>query len=211
MGRIVDWVRGVALSLGAPGLFIVAALDSSFLPLPGATDLLLIVVVTRNPDIVLLAAAAAVLGSVTGCLAMHFVGRKGGDVLVRRRFAKERIERVTAALRRHGVMAVLIPSLLPPPAPFKIFMLLSGVIGIPASRLAIAIAIGRSIRYLTVGLLTVRYGATAQTFLRERGAMVSLVAVGVLTLGFVAYLQWKKRASRKADKLRRSGTDGAGG
>jgi membrane protein YqaA with SNARE-associated domain len=201
MSRIVAWVRSVALALGVPGLFIVAALDSSFLPLPGATDLFLIIVVTRDPDKMLLAAAAATLGSVCGCLAMHYVGRKGGDVLVRRRFAKERIERATASLRRHGVIAILIPSLLPPPAPFKIFMLLSGVIGIPASRLATAIVIGRSIRYLTVGTLAVRYGTQAQTFLRERGAIVSLAAVAVLTLGFFAYLQWKKRRLAKADRM----------
>src|SRR5262245_35107316 len=198
MGRIVAWVRSVAFALGAPGLFIVAALDSSFLPLPGATDLLLILVVARQPDQMLLAAASATLGSVCGCLAMHYIGRKGGDVLVRRRFAKERIERATASLRRHGVMAVLIPSLLPPPAPFKIFMLLSGVIGIPASRLAAAIAIGRTVRYLTVGALAVRYGAHAQTFLNERGAIVSLVGVALLTLGFALGLRWRRARARKS-------------
>ena len=201
MSRVVAWVRSVAVALGLPGLFIVAALDSSFLPLPGVTDLLLILVVTREPGKMLLAAAAATLGSVCGCLAMHYVGRKGGDVLVRRRFATERIERATASLRNHGVMAVLIPSLLPPPAPFKIFVLLSGVIGIPASRLAVAIAIGRTIRYLTVGTLAVRYGTGAEAFLSERGAIVSLVAVAVLMLGFLAYLQWKKRRPGKADRM----------
>lgn len=198
MSRIVAWARYIALSFGAPGLFVVAALDSSFLPLPGATDLLLILVVTREPDRMLLAAAAATLGSVVGCLAMHYLGKKGGDVLVRRRFASDRIDRATATLQRHGVMAVLIPSLLPPPAPFKIFILLAGVIGIPASRLAAAIAIGRTVRYLALGLLAVRYGARAQTYLRERGAVVSLVAVSVLTIAFMVYLQWKKARGRKS-------------
>jgi membrane protein YqaA with SNARE-associated domain len=198
MERLVAWARRIALAFGAPGLFVIALLDSSFLPLPGATDLLLILVVTREPDRMLLAAAAATLGSVLGCLAMHYLGKKGGDVLVRKRFAGDRIERATATLQRHGVMAVLIPSLLPPPAPFKIFILLSGVIGIPASRLAIAIAIGRTVRYVALGVLTVRYGARAQTYLREQGAMVSLVAVGVLTLGFMIYLQWNKARARKS-------------
>jgi membrane protein YqaA with SNARE-associated domain len=198
MSRIVEWVRGIALAFGAPGLFVVAAMDSSFLPLPGVTDLLLIVVVTRQPDAMLFAAAAATLGSIVGCLAMHYVGKKGGDMLVRRRFAGDRIERAMASLQRYGVMAVLIPSLLPPPAPFKIFVLLSGVIGIPASRLALAIAIGRSIRYLALGLLTVRYGASAQAYLSERGAVISLGAVGALIVGFVAYLVWNKARSRKS-------------
>ncbi len=198
MERIVAWARRIALAFGAPGLFVVAALDSSFLPLPGVTDLLLILVVTREPDRMLLAAAMATLGSIVGCLAMHYVGKKGGDVLVRKRFGGARIERATAALQRNGVMAVLIPSLLPPPAPFKVFILLSGVIGIPASRLALAIAIGRSVRYVALGMLAVRYGARAQTYMREEGAFVSLVAVGALTLGFVAYLLWTKAQRRKS-------------
>jgi len=198
MERIVAWARRVALVFGSPGLFVIAFLDSSFLPLPGVTDLLLILVVTREPDRMLLAATAATLGSVLGCLAMHYVGKKGGDVLVRKRFGGERIERSTATLRRYGVMAVLIPSLLPPPAPFKIFILLSGVIGIPASRLAMAIAIGRAVRYTALGVLAVRYGVRAQTYLAERGARVSLEVVAVLTVGFVAYLLWKKARAGKS-------------
>ena len=198
MERIVAWARRIALVFGSPGLFVVAFLDSSFLPLPGVTDLLLILVVTREPDRMLLAAAAATLGSVLGCLAMHYVGRKGGDVLVRKRFGGERIERATATLRRYGVMAVLIPSLLPPPAPFKIFILLSGVIGIPASRLAMAIGIGRAIRYTALGVLTVRYGARAQTYLAENGATASLAVVAVLIVGFGAYLLWRKARAPKS-------------
>jgi len=198
MERIVAWARRIALVFGSPGLFVVAFLDSSFLPLPGVTDLLLILVVTREPDRMLLAAAAATLGSVLGCLAMHYVGKKGGDVLVRKRFAGKRIERATATLRRYGVIAVLIPSLLPPPAPFKIFILLSGVIGIPASRLALAIAIGRSVRYTVLGVLAVSYGARAQTYLAERGARVSLVVVAVLIVGLSVYLLWKTARARKS-------------
>jgi membrane protein YqaA with SNARE-associated domain len=198
MERIVAWAHRIALAFGSPGLFVVAFLDSSFLPLPGITDLLLILVVTREPDRMLLAATAATLGSVFGCLAMHYVGKKGGDVLVRKRFAGERIERATATLRRYGVMAVLIPSLLPPPAPFKIFILLSGVIGIPASRLALAIAIGRAVRYAVIGVLAVSYGARAQTYLAERGARVSLAAVAALIVGFSVYLLWKKAQARKS-------------
>ena len=197
MERIVAWARRIALVFGSPGLFVVAFLDSSFLPLPGVTDLLLILVVTREPDRMLLAAAAATLGSVLGCLAMHYVGRKGGDVLVRKRFAGERIERATETLRRYGVIAVLIPSLLPPPAPFKIFILLAGVVGISATRLAIAIAIGRGVRYLALGILAVNYGERAMAYMSEHGTEVSLGAVGALAVGFGAYLLWRKaRAGR---------------
>jgi membrane protein YqaA with SNARE-associated domain len=198
MANFVARLHTLALTLGAPGLFIVAFLDSSILPLPGITDVLLIVLVTRKPDLMLLYVAATTLGSLGGCLVMHFIGKKGGDALVKRRFATAKIERAMASLQRHGVMAVLIPSLLPPPAPFKIFLLLAGAVGIPATRFAAAIAIARGARYLALGILAVRYGTRAQMYLRENGPFVSLVVVAVLAVGFLAYLQWRKATTRKS-------------
>src|SRR5439155_19178014 len=141
MGDFVGRIRSLALALGGPGLFLVAFLDSTFLPLPGITDILLVVMVTRHESAMPLYVLLTVAGSVAGCLVMHAIGRKGGDALVRKRFAGARVERAMASLQRHGLMAVLIPSLLPPPAPFKLFVLLAGVAGIAAGRFAIAIAI----------------------------------------------------------------------
>ena len=198
MGNIVARVRTLALALGAPGLVLVAFLDSSFLPLPGITDVLLIVLVTRRPELMLVYVVATTAGSLAGCLMMHFLGRKGGDALVKRRFATAKIDRAMASLRRHGVMAVLIPSLLPPPAPFKIFLLLAGAVGIPVGRFAVAIATARGARYLALGLLAVKYGSRADAYLRENGATVSLVLVAVLAVGFAAYLQWRRAKAGKS-------------
>jgi membrane protein YqaA with SNARE-associated domain len=192
MRRFVDRARALALAWGAPGLFVVAFLDSSFLPLPGITDFLLIVMVTKRPDLVLLYIAGAVGGSVGGCLLMHTIGRKGGEALVRRRFAGDRVERGMATLRRYGVMSVLIPSLLPPPAPFKIFVLLAGVVGISAGKFATAIALGRAARYAVLGWLAVRYGNKAATYLVTHGTAASLTVIGILSAGFAAYLVWTR-------------------
>src|SRR5439155_22556664 len=126
MGEFVGRIRSLALALGGPGLFLVAFLDSTFLPLPGITDLLLIVLVTRHPTTMPWYVVATVTGSLAGCVVMHAIGKKGGEALVRKRFAGERVERAMASLQRHGMMAVLVPSLLPPPAPFKLFVLLAG-------------------------------------------------------------------------------------
>jgi membrane protein YqaA with SNARE-associated domain len=205
MRRIADRARVLALAWGAPGLFIVALLDSSFLPLPGITDVLLVVFVTREKEHVLLYVLATTLGSVVGCLAMHALGRTGGEALVRRRFTGERVERAMALLQRHGIMSVLIPSLLPPPAPFKIFILLAGVVGISRVRLAAAIAIGRGARYLVIGLLTYRYGDRAADYVAEHGAAASLALVGGLAVAFAAYLLFRRvwnSAGNKAPKNR---------
>src|SRR5437762_13290786 len=143
MGRFAGRLQALALSLGAPGLFIIAFLDSSFLSLPEINDLLLVWMVTRHKSRLVLYVMSAVTGSLTGCLVLYFLGRKGGEALIRRRFKSETVDRALATFQRFGVMTVLIPSLLPPPAPFKIFVLLAGVAGISASRFAAAITIGR--------------------------------------------------------------------
>src|SRR5512140_2614170 len=172
MGEFVGRIRTLGLALGGPGLFLVAFLDSSFLPLPGITDVLLVIAVAKNPAAMPWYVVMTIAGSVAGCLALHYVGRKGGEALLRKRFTGEKIERAMAALQRNGVMAVLVPCLLPPPAPFKIFILLAGVVGISAARLATAIAIGRGIRYFALGILAVTYGERAMTYMREHGTAV---------------------------------------
>ena len=193
MSEFVGRIRALGLALGGPGLFLVAFLDSSFLPLPGITDVLLVVTVTRHPAAMLWYVAMTVAGSVAGCLALHYLGRKGGEALVRKRFTGEKIERAMAALQRNGVMAVLVPCLLPPPAPFKIFILLAGVAGISAARLATAIAIGRGdpvsrARHPRGAIWRARDEPTCAS----NGTAVSLVVVGVLAVGFGAYLLWSK-------------------
>lgn len=199
MRGFVDWLQTAALSLGAPGLFIVGFLDSSFLSLPEINDLLVIWMVTQHKSRFLLYAAAATLGSIAGCLVLYYLGRKGGDAFVRKRFSGHRVDRALETVRRHGVMAVLIPSLLPPPAPFKIFVLLAGVAGISAPRFAIAIGIGRGVRYFTEGLLAIRYGDQAMDYLQGNLRTISLALVGLLVAGVVIYVL---RATAKGRKSR---------
>jgi membrane protein YqaA with SNARE-associated domain len=197
MGSFADRLRALALLWGAPGLFLVAFLDSSFLSLPEIADLLVVYMVTQEPAKMLLYAACATLGSIGGCLIMYYIGRKGGEALVRKRFAGSSVDRAMGAFRRHGVMAVLVPSILPPPAPFKVFVLLAGAAGISVGRFATAVAIGRGARYLVLGVLAVMYGDRAMAYMHDHGVAASLIAVGVLALGFVAYLAWQ-RSQRQA-------------
>ncbi len=191
MGRFVDRIQAFALALGGPGLFIIAFLDSSFLSLPEINDLLLIWMVTQHKARVVYYASCATMGSVAGCLVLYFVGRKG-DAWIGRRFSADRRERALAAFRRYGVMAVLIPSLLPPPAPFKIFVLLAGVAGISLGRFTLAITIGRGIRYFGEGMLAVYYGDQAMDFITANGQRISIALAGLAVVGFAAYVLMKR-------------------
>jgi membrane protein YqaA with SNARE-associated domain len=203
MEKFADWVRSVAMSLGAGGLFIVGFLDSSFLSLPELNDLLLIWMVVEHKERMVLYATASTLGSVAGCLTLYYLGRKGGAALVKRRFGVERTARAAATFERYGVMAVLIPSLLPPPLPFKVFVVLSGVVGISPSRFLVAVCVGRGLRYFGEAFLAVRYGDQALTLLREHGRSATLLLAAVLLTGLAGYVLWR-RANR-----RRTAQDGS--
>ena len=198
MRQLVHWARHIALAYGAPGLFLVAFLDASFLSLPEINDILLVWMITQHKHRLVLYALSSTVGSIAGCLVLYYLGRKGGEALVRKRFGGPSVTRAMAAFRRYGMMAVLIPALLPPPAPFKVFVLLAGVAGVSAARFSTAVAIGRGARYFAIGFLALRYGDQTIGYLREHGVGASLAAVGVLAAGLVAYILWTQRAARKA-------------
>jgi membrane protein YqaA with SNARE-associated domain len=194
MARITAWIEAFALSIGGPGLFIIAFLDSSFLSFPEINDLLIVVSVVKHPERMLLYATMATLGSIAGCLALYFVGRRGGEAVLRKRFSGGNVERAAALMRKYGAMALIVPALLPPPAPFKIFVLMGGVANVPLPTFLWAIAVGRGVRYFGEGILAVMYGQQALDYIHEHGKLVAFVlAVLVLSGGFGYYL-WKRRA-----------------
>jgi membrane protein YqaA with SNARE-associated domain len=190
---LLVWIQGVAAALGAPGLFLVAALDSSFLSLPQVNDLLLILSVTRHPELMPLYAAMSTLGSLAGCFVMYGIGRKGEEALIRRRFSGPRSQRALALFNRFGMLAVLVPAILPPPAPFKIFVILAGASRMNPWTFGVAVVLGRGFRYFGEGLLAVWYGERALAFLEENGRQFALwTGVGVLAIG-VLYFVWRSR------------------
>jgi membrane protein YqaA with SNARE-associated domain len=193
MARITAWIEAFAISIGGPGLFIIAFLDSSFLSFPEVNDLLIVLMVVSQPERMVLYAATATLGSIAGCMALYFVGRKGGEALLRKRFSGGNVERAAALMRKYGALALIVPALLPPPAPFKIFVLMGGVANIPLPTFIWAIALGRGVRYFGEGILAVMYGKQALEYIHAHGRTVALL-LGLLVLaGGVAYYVWKRR------------------
>jgi membrane protein YqaA with SNARE-associated domain len=190
---VVAAIQGWATSLGGPGLFVIAALDSSFLSFPQVNDLLIIVLSTKSPQLMPYYAAVTTAGSMAGCFVLYAFARRGGDVFLRKRFSGPRVERGLALYQRHGLLAVVVPSLLPPPMPFKLFVLLAGAAKVSPWKFAAAIALGRGIRYFGQGYLAVRYGERALTMVEENGPMVGLGLAGLaVTIGVVYYFVRKR-------------------
>src|SRR5258705_12178128 len=104
--------------LGGPGLFIIAFLDSSFISLPQINDLLVVLMVVRNKPLMPYYAAMATAGSVAGCYVLYRLAERGGEALLARRLKAGHVERALALYRRPDGLALMVPGILAPPAPF---------------------------------------------------------------------------------------------
>jgi membrane protein YqaA with SNARE-associated domain len=192
MVRLVEWLQGVAETLGGPGLFLIAFLDSSFLSFPNVVDLLIIADVTRDESRWLYYALLPTVGSIAGCFVLYEFARRGGDAFLRKRMQPRRLDRVLAMFQKHGMLAVLVAAILPPPVPLKAFVLAAGIARVRPVEFLVAIAIGRGIRYFGEALLALYYGDRAALFLSAYAREVSL-ALGLIVLAAGALLVIRRR------------------
>ena len=170
-------------ALGAPGLFLISFLDSSVLTFPVINDVLVIELSVAHPARMPLYAGLASLGSVLGCLLLFLLARKGEEALFHRK-AGRHAAAVRCWIERNGFMGILAAALLPPPTPFKLFVLAAGVFEVPLISFSSAIALARLFRYFGIGYLAVRYGSGALPYLSHHKLQVVAAAVVVLTLGY---------------------------
>ena len=168
------WLRQALLPYGSFGLMFLAMCDSSFVSLPEVNDLLLMTFTINDPGGMVKYTLVTILGSVIGCALLYSVGRKGGDAFLRKSFTDERLAKVQSWYQRHGVLAVIVPSLLPPPTPFKLFVLSAGTFGISWPKFLIAVVIGRGIRYFSEGILALLYGPAAIQFVQNNYGKIGL-------------------------------------
>jgi membrane protein DedA with SNARE-associated domain len=193
MKRLVALIKAYAIAWGGPGLFLIGYLDSSFLSFPEVNDLLIMGAVSRHHSLLVYYSLMATLGSTLGCLTLYYIARKGGEAFLRKRFKDHHVDRGLRLFQKHGVLVVIVPALLPPPTPFKIFILLAGVGEMPVWRFVAAVFGARFVRYFGEGLLAVWYGEAATQFITAHAKAISLWLAG-LALGFgLVWIAWKRR------------------
>ena len=162
--------------LGAPGLFLISFLDSSVLTFPVINDLLLVELCIQHPARMPLYAFLAMLGSVLGCVLLFYLAEKGGEALFHKHAGK-RAHAIHGWVVENGFGGMLVAALLPPPTPFKVFVLAAGVFEVPLASFASAITLARAMRYFGIGYLAIRYGHQALPFLKQHIWRVSLVLI----------------------------------
>jgi membrane protein YqaA with SNARE-associated domain len=172
------------VALGPFGLFALALLDSTFVPLPSSTDALMLLLAAAHPSWMIIYALLATSGSAIGCLILYYISRRAGSRALSK-FSPSKRRRVKELIERYDVLSVLVASLLPPPFPFKLFVITAGVFSFSVTRFIIAIVAGRAFRFLLEGYFAVRYGAQAKAVLARYYPWIGLGLAVVIIIGFV--------------------------
>jgi membrane protein YqaA with SNARE-associated domain len=172
------------VSFGPLGLLAIAFLDSVMIPMPGGVDAVLLLLAASRPSWVLIYVAAATIGSTVGCVVLYHISLRAGHRALAR-FSESKQKRVKNLIDRYDVLSVLVASLLPPPFPFKLFVVSAGVFRLNLVRFTIAVAAGRTFRYLLEGYLAARYGEHAKEIL---GRYYPAIGVGLALLIIIVFV-----------------------
>ena len=178
------------VSLAAPLMIFIGALDSSLLSLPEVNDYITIARVANNPHEVYYFPLFPAIGSMVGCLLLYHIAKRG-EQFVSRRFHPRQLDRVKGIYRRWGLVALIIPALLPPPMPFKVFVVTAGVLGYPVGRFALVIMIARTIRYYFWGTLAYFFHDEVRKMIDWLGGNIFEILLAVLiVLAIFLLIRW---------------------
>lgn len=182
----------LAIALGGPGLFVIAVGDSSFVSVPEGNDILIIALSigqswARMCYLVLMTIA----GSVVGCTLLYSVGRKGGAFV--QKISRDKLWKAEVMYQRYGLWPIIVACMMPPPMPFKIFVLAAGVLRVSFRSFLTAVLVGRSIRYFTWGILAVLYGQSLKDYVEQNLTMAGTALLAALALLVVTSFLLRKR------------------
>ena len=190
--RLGYFIVHVPIFVAGPSMILIGALDSSLLSLPEVNDYLVVARCYTHPETAFIFPLFPAIGSVIGCFLLYTILRRGGQAVLHRRFRVEHIQRVERAYARFGVLALVVPALLPPPMPFKIFVATAGALQFPRRRFLVTILIARSFRYYIEGTLAVFYGQRVARFLQDNGLIIISIVAGALVIALAIYLLSKR-------------------
>ncbi len=192
------------VGLGALGVFAIALLDAAFIPLPGGPDVVVMALAHHNPAMTPAYVIAAVIGSTIGSLFLYFLALKGGKAALRK-FSPQKRARVEDLVNRYDVWAVLLAAVLPPPFPFKLFVLSAGAFRMRLWRFVTAIVIGRGVRFVLEGWLAVQYGEQAVDIFKQHYPKIGLGLAAAIVIIFLFNSLLKRRHLN--DELRARGAE----
>jgi membrane protein YqaA with SNARE-associated domain len=191
------WFRFL-LRLGMPGLFLMSALDSSFLVLPFGNDLLLIALVSSQRESLIWIAyvLVSVVGSVVGVFVIDLLMRKAGEKGLERFVSPRKVERWKAKLENKLGITVFVATLLPPPFPFTPVVMTASALQCSRRKLLGAVFVGRLIRFTVEAILALYFGRQVIAYIDSDAVayfVYGLIAVAVV-FSTLSLLRWLRRS-----------------
>ena len=196
--KLPGWLTHIVGAIGGAGLFVIAFLDSSVLSFPFITDLLFIDFVLQHHARMLYYAGMAAAGSLAGCIWLYLLAKKGGEAY-RKRHGNKAPGRIQELVQRRAFLSVFLPSILPPPFPFKAFVLAEGVAQVPIRTFLFGVLVGRGLRYTVEGVFALKYGRAVEDFMM-RNKTIMIVAPLVLIGVIYVFTRWLLKPAPKAGK-----------
>jgi membrane protein YqaA with SNARE-associated domain len=195
LARYTAWIWGLLKILGIWGVFVIAFADSALLGMP--VDAIVATYVYQDRKRLLFYVIMASLGSALGSIPLYLIGYLGGETVLRKRISEERFLKIHRSFEQHEFWALMFPAILPPPTPFKIFVLGAAVFEMRFTDFLIAIFAGRFLRFFVLSLLTLWFGPQivqlAGTLFKEH---FYSVVIGILTIGLSIWMLRRHRKGR---------------
>lgn len=194
--QLKSWLIAGLPALGGIGILCASFIDSSFVPLPLVTDLVLFDLSSRHPVRMPFYAVMAALGSLAGCLWIYDLARKGGQAYYRRAQGHPP-GWIRKLVQKYPVACVFFPAVAPFPVPFKPFVIAQGVFQVPLATFIAGTLLGRGCLFFFEGFLGARYGAEAKWFLfSQRWTSLGVVLALVLLFLVIRLLPIFRRAAQ---------------
>jgi membrane protein YqaA with SNARE-associated domain len=198
LARYGEFVWAMLKPLGSWAVFAIAAIDSAFFGFP--LDPVVASYVYQDRPRFLLYAVMASAGSAAGCIILYLIGYKGGEVLLEKRISRTRFNKIRNAFDRHEFWALMFPSMMPPPFPFKVFVLAASVFEMNFWHFLLAIFVGRLVRFLILSLLVLKFGP--QIVALTSAAVAKHwpeLALAVLVIGVLFAWFWRRARRESSD------------
>ena len=194
VARYIIFLWALLKPLGSWAVFAVAGIDSAFFGVP--LDPVVATYVYQNRSHALLYPFMAAAGSAAGCVILYWIGYRGGEILLLKRMSRVRFERIRQSFDRHEFWALMVPSMLPPPFPFKAVVLAASAFEMNFWHFLLAIFLGRLLRFVLLGMLVLRFGPQVMAFgsevLAKHWILILVAAVSATALGLFALLRLRK-------------------
>jgi membrane protein YqaA with SNARE-associated domain len=188
--------------LGVWGIGGLAVIDSAAIPVP--IDALLIDYVANDHARFLLYCFMAALGSAVGSLLPYYLGRAGGELFLLKRINRQRYEALRDRFEKQEFLAIMVPAMMPPPMPVKLFEFAAGVFEMKSVWFFSAIFVGKFVRFLIWAIITITYGPTIlHTITRALHARLGYVlgVGGIIIVLLLVYVLRKVFDRRRGTSL----------